>query len=91
MKTAVWESHRRKLKPRFLAAGITCCELRYEGCWVDNALGFAHAKKRRNLRPEEQQVVILACTVCHQVIERKPEPDMERIVMRTIRNRRFQP
>lgn len=91
MKTAVWTAHRRKLKPRFMAAGITRCELRYPGCWHDNALGFAHAKKRRNLSPAEETVVILACTNCHQLIEHKPEAVMQKIVMGTIRFRKRQP
>jgi len=91
MKTAVWTAHRRKLKTRFLRVGITRCELRYPGCWHDNALGFAHAKKRRNLRPDEEEVVILACTTCHQTIEHMPEAEMGRIVIQTIANRRRQP
>ncbi len=91
MKTKVWDAHRRRLKPKFLRAGITRCELRYPGCCGDSFLGFAHAKKRRNLRPEEEAVVILACTQCHQTIEHKPEAEMERIVLDTIRRRRAQP
>lgn len=89
MKTATWESIRRRLKPRFQAAGLTRCELLLPGCWHDNALGFAHAKKRRHLSPAEFGVVILACTTCHQQIEF--HKDMENIVLTTIAKRRVQP
>jgi hypothetical protein len=91
MKTAVWHNIRRKIKPKFQKAGITRCELGYPGCWYDNALGFAHARKRRNLEPDQGETVILACTACHQIIERMPEPAMERIVLQTIKARRKQP
>lgn len=54
-------------------------------------LGFAHAQKRRNLTAETYDVVILACTSCHQQIERLPEADMKAIVESVIAKRPRQP
>ena len=73
---------------RFQRAGITTCEIRGYGCWYDNGLGFAHAKKRRNLGPGELSVVALACCVCHDRIEILPEQEMAAIVMRVIDSRK---
>ena len=67
--------------------GITACELRYPGCAFDNFLGFAHAKKRRKLPKSELSVVILACNLCHDQIERLPEKEMQHIVMSVINAR----
>jgi hypothetical protein len=90
-KTSEWEKVRRNLKPRFERAGITRCELAYALCMHDNYLGFAHAKKRRNLGPGELSVVILACQNCHGDIECMEEPMMQQIVMQTIERRERQP
>ena len=68
-KGLAWEKVRRELKVKFQRAGITTCEIRGHGCWYDNGLGFAHAKKRRNLGPGELSVVALACCVCHDRID----------------------
>ena len=69
-RTIAWEKEREKLKVKFLSWGITSCELRYPGtCWGDSALGFAHAKKRRFLKPHELGHVILACNPCHDILE----------------------
>lgn len=84
-KTKKWATTRSGLKPRFEAAGITTCELRYPGCWFNNGLGFAHAKKRRKLSEEDLEVVILACNPCHDKIEYSP--NMEETVMKVIENR----
>lgn len=82
-----WEKVRRQIKPKFERAGITTCELELPGCWFDNGLTFAHAKKRRNLGPGELSVVALACCHCHDHIEAMPESEMGRIVMETIAKR----
>lgn len=87
-KTNAWEKERAKLKVRFLAWGITTCELFYPGCWRDNALGFAHAKKRRNLKPHELGEVILACNPCHDQIEILPETEMTKVVRGVITKRK---
>ncbi len=67
--------------------GITSCELKYEGCWHNNALTFAHAKKRRKLTKEDLHTAIVACQPCHAQIETLPPEEMEKIVMDTIANR----
>lgn len=87
-KMKKWEKTRDSLKDAFKRAGITTCELRFRYCWVDNALGFAHSKKRRNITTnEELQEVILACNTCHNRIERKPEAEMGAIVRGVINAR----
>jgi hypothetical protein len=86
-KTKRWAAERRTLVQKFAAMGITSCELRYEGCWNDNALGFAHAAKRRKLREQDLDVVILACNPCHDHIEFLAPEEMERIVNETISSR----
>lgn len=73
-KTKAWKKIIPKLKKEFEARGITLCELRFDGCWINNALGFAHRHKRRwyNTRPHllgNFKQVILACSSCHQKIE----------------------
>src|SRR4051794_21867306 len=49
-KARAWAITRRELSTEFAAQGITSCELGYEGCWRENALGFAHGRKRRHLK-----------------------------------------
>ena len=90
-KTREWERTRAKLKPRFEAIGLTHCEFDYEGCWRNNGLSFAHAKKRRNLRPGELEVVALACANCHNLLELMREPQMTQAVMNVIAKRICQP
>jgi hypothetical protein len=87
-KTRGWEKALRELKAQFLEWGITHCELRYPGCQMGRALGFAHAVKRSQ-RPDmyrsgELKRVALSCNSCHDLIERKPPAEMERIVNRVI-------
>jgi len=90
-RTKDWERVRRNLKPKFERVGITTCELRYEGCWSDNGLGFAHTKKRANLGPGELSVVALLCNSCHDKIEILPEEEMTKVVLATIAARKQQP
>lgn len=44
-----WIAVRRRLSAQYAAQGITRCELNYEGCWGEGALGFAHGRKRPTL------------------------------------------
>ncbi len=89
--TNLWNRIRRELKIRFEAAGITTCEFRYDGCWHNDGLGFAHADKRRYLTPVQLQVAALACAVCHDILERMPREEMRAAVMTVIANRICQP
>lgn len=82
---------REQLKPRFEAVGITRCEFRYDGCWRDNGLSFAHTKKRRNLRDGELEIVALACIPCHNKIELLKEEVMTKVVLEVIAQRICQP
>lgn len=84
-----WSNVRRKLSTDFASRGITSCELGYEGCWREKALGWAHGRKRRHLEGDElTSLVILACNPCHDKIERLLEAEMCVIVKDVIANRR---
>lgn len=88
-KTIAWEDKARpELKKQFLEWGIVHCELRYRGCRINDALGFAHAVKRSQhpemYRTEDLKRVCLACNHCHNILERKLPAEMERIVNRVI-------
>lgn len=86
-KGDAWAKTRAELVVRFEAAGITSCELRYEGCWVNNALSFAHSKKRRKVSSEEElRECILACVPCHNRLEYGK--NMYEIVRRVIASRK---
>lgn len=87
-KTVSWAEERKKLVQKFTEMGIKECELRTPDCWRNTALGFAHAKKRRKLTLEDLPVVILACNICHDLIEVMPPEVMERVVMDTIAERK---
>lgn len=85
-KTDTWEKERNELKARFERAGITHCELRYEGCWHNNALSFAHSKKRRKIEGDELSETCLCCVPCHMILENKK--DMTEIVRSVIARRK---
>lgn len=86
-KTKEWGSAREDLKKIFAENGITQCELNYDDCWINNALSFAHAKKRRHLTKDDLKLVVLACQPCHAIIEELPESEMEKVVMNIIERR----
>lgn len=87
-KTLIWEQARKELKIEFQQRGIVNCELGYEGCWKDNALGFLHIKKRRHLKSDELKLVVLGCNICHEKLERLPESKMAEILLQIIENRK---
>jgi len=90
-KKAWWPKLRAKLKPEFIRAGVTTCEARYDGCWIDNGLGFGHSKKRRNITTRaEQQEVCLICNHCHSRLELNKEPAMGALVQLMILERETQ-
>jgi hypothetical protein len=89
-KVDAWESMRAELKERFERAGITSCELRLAGCWRNNALSFAHSKKRRRISSEEElQECVLACVPCHNRLEYGQ--NMYEIIRSIIARRKIQP
>jgi hypothetical protein len=73
-KTKEWERERRKLKKEYEKRGIVLCELRFDGCYRNNMLSFAHRYKRGDPRCEHTfKGTVLACIPCHQVIEYNKE------------------
>lgn len=87
-KTRQWITVRARLKRRFDAASITTCELGYPGCWKDESLGFAHGRKRRQLKDNEiETLTILVCNPCHDKIEVLSAPAMLAIVQSVIAER----
>jgi uncharacterized protein YpbB len=75
-KVKQWTDIRGELKKSFAKAGITSCEVRFVGCWRDNALTFAHLDKRRRLTKDDLYKVVLACIPCHTVVEAWNHEDM---------------
>ncbi len=87
-KSRNWIVVRRRLSVEFAALGVTSCELRYEGCQGARMLGFAHGRKRRHLKGDElETLVILACNPCHDKIEYLGPERMFEIVASTIQRR----
>jgi hypothetical protein len=69
-KVKAWIAAADKLEEIYLEKGITSCELKFDGCWGDNALHFAHRYKRRDPRCKHTfKSTILACNPCHMKIE----------------------
>jgi len=87
-RTKEWNKVRAKLKIEFQAMGITHCELGYPGCRRDDWLSFAHGLKRRHLTGDQlKTLTILACTVCHDRLERMQEAAMCAVVESVISER----
>ena len=86
-KTQTWNNIRAKLKKEFEKNGVVTCELKWPGCWNDNALSFAHLDKRRYLKEEELKEVVLLCVPCHQKVEYMPRPKMRFILQHAINDR----
>ena len=64
----------KKLKEIYQEKGINTCELRFDGCMYNWGLGFAHRHKRweyikKSERLSDFNETVLACTMCHQLIE----------------------
>lgn len=64
-KTNEWATVRRELKVEFERLGVTRCQI----CLADNALGFAHCRKRRELLEGEIYHCALLCNRCHDELE----------------------
>lgn len=74
-KTLAWEKDREKLKIEYEEKGITTCELRFDVCWYNNALGFCHKHKRSWYLNHPELLgsfneTILGCNPCHSIIEK---------------------
>lgn len=66
------------LKKLYLEAGITSCELQFDGCCGNGFLSFAHKEKRERHRSYPEKLAdinetLLACVPCHEIIEKDRE------------------
>jgi hypothetical protein len=87
-KVKAWAEARKRLKAEFEAAGVVTCELQWPGCWNDTALSFAHSLRRRYITSEEQlSEVLLACTHCHEKLDRLSHEETASIVREIIQRR----
>lgn len=86
-KTQEWTVERKELIEEFEALGINSCELKLEGCWGKQGLGFAHRNKRRNLTREDLGQVVLLCNSCHGEIELLNNVRMMKIIDKIIKDR----
>lgn len=86
-KTAEWIKVRKWLKDHFRFAGIEMCEARLSGCWYENALSFAHCRKRRKLLEGEIYHVALLCIPCHNLYELLSHEEMHTAIHELIDKR----
>ena len=85
----LFESYKPELKRRFADAGIVQCELNYPKCSGTFGLGFAHSKRRRLIKNDQElREVIRACNSCHDILDAKPHAETRMIVKAIIRNRK---
>jgi hypothetical protein len=81
-----------EMKLEYAAVGITECEIKFPKiCWRNNALSFAHLKKRRKLSKEDIKKTVLACIPCHDTVEIWPAEEMEQFLQDIINKRKVQP
>jgi hypothetical protein len=86
-----WPKTKKSLTYSFAQVNITCCEIQLPGCKRDSFLTFAHSRKRRYIKTQQQlEEVALACVLCHMRIEALPESEMTKIVQEIISERRRQ-
>jgi hypothetical protein len=83
-----WSETKKSLTCLFAQGSVTCCEINLPGCKRESFLTFAHSRKRRHIKTQQQlEEVVLACVLCHMRIEALPEPKMTEIVQEIIRER----
>lgn len=87
-KTESWSEERKKLVQKFTEMGITKCEINFKDCWRNTALGFAHLAKRRKLGPDDLKECVLACNICHSVVEVWPPDQMMNFLQAIIDGRK---
>jgi len=75
-----WIAARKWLKKQFNWLGLTHCMMRFQGCWYDDGIGFAHPAKRRNLREGELWLAVPVCNACHSQLEIMPPEKMRELV-----------
>ena len=79
-KGRAWITARSWLKKQFNWLGLTHCMMRFQGCFYDDQLGFAHPAKRRNLKEGELYVAVPVCNPCHSQLEIMPPEKMRELV-----------
>jgi hypothetical protein len=91
-KTKAWDKARAALKVDHVAMGITTCEFQYPGCWHDEALSFAHSRKRDDPLFDINEVAIACTPVCHHKLDvEMSHEEMYDAVMSVIARRETQP
>jgi 4-hydroxy-3-methylbut-2-en-1-yl diphosphate synthase IspG/GcpE len=90
MKQQRWHSTRAKLKKKFLAMGVTACQM----CGRTDYLSFAHRLKRRFITTQEElEVVALLCMDnpngkgCHNKLEHGPKEVMYEVITKLYEQR----
>lgn len=91
-----WLQVKQEIRPKFIEAGITCCELQWEHCkgCLPVFLTFAHSLRRRKIdkldkeaRAKALRRVIRACTACHMKLDSLEHAVTEKIVEQVIAER----
>jgi hypothetical protein len=96
-----WRHVREELRPKFIKAGITFCELRWHGCEGRAHLTFAHSLRRNDIDKYRKdgdleqyalkmREVIRACRSCHSKLDANKRPVTYEMV-RDIINKRSRP
>ena len=91
-----WLQVKQEIRPKFIEAGITCCELNWENCkgCLPVFLTFAHSLRRRKIdkldkeeRAKALRRVIRACVSCHGELDSLEHDVTEKIVEKVILER----
>jgi hypothetical protein len=91
-KTKAWDKARAALKVDHVAMGITTCEFQYPGCWYDEALSFAHSRKRNDPLFDINEVAVACTPVCHHKLDvEMSHAEMLEAVKGVISRREIQP
>lgn len=94
-----WDNVREELLPKFLAAGINCCELKWSGCKLYAFRTFAHSLRRVDIDTyrakgdieqyeKKMREVIWACQPCHAKLDANKKEVTYEIVNETIAKRK---
>lgn len=93
-KKVKWQTVRAYLKPLFQKAGITSCELKWEGCDGGFIPTFAHSLRRIEINSysgkehrEKMEEVIVACQTCHSKLDARSRAETYEIVREVIADR----
>lgn len=98
-KKLKWDDVRSELYPKFIAAGITSCELRMEGVCEEWPLTFAHSLRRNDIDKlrkqgdwetyaQKMREVARLCQKCHSKVDSNKRDVSEEIILTVIRKRK---